>query len=44
MVFPKKQLIRHLELTVVLVAVGEGEGDHVASRVGDVEHHAVGHS
>ena len=35
-------LIRHLELAVVLVAVGEGEGDYVASRVGDVEHHAVG--
>ena len=35
-------LIRHLELAVILVAVGQGEVDDVAARVGDVEVHAVG--
>ena len=34
--------IRHLELAVVLVAVGEGDGDHVASSAGDVGGEAVG--
>ena len=35
-------LIRHLELPVVLVAVGEGEGNNITTRIGDVEVHAVG--
>ena len=34
--------IRHLELAVVLVAVPEGDGDHVVTRVGDVGDVAVG--
>ena len=34
--------IRHLELSVIDVSVGEGEGDNVTARVGDVENHAVG--
>ena len=35
-------LIRHRELTVVLVPVGESEGDDIVARVGDVELDAVG--
>ena len=35
-------LIRHLELAVVLVAVLEGDGDHVAARVVNVGDVAVG--
>ena len=34
--------IRHLELPIIHVVVGEGEGDYVTARVGDVEVHAVG--
>ena len=34
--------IRHVELAVVLVAVGEGDGDHVAACAGEVGGEAVG--
>ena len=35
-------LIRHRELAIIPVPVGEGEGDDVVARVGDVELDAVG--
>lgn len=35
-------LIRHRELAIILVLVGESEGDDIVARVGDVELDAVG--
>jgi len=35
-------LLRHRELTVVFIPVGEGEGDDVVARIGDVVLDAVG--
>ena len=34
--------IRHLELAVIDIAVGQGEGDDITPRAGDVNDHAVG--
>ena len=36
------QLIRHLELAVILITVWQGEGDNVTPRVGDVNVYASG--
>ena len=42
MVFVLLSLIRHLELAVVLIAVGEGDGDHVTACAGEVGGKAIG--
>ena len=38
----KNSLIGYRKFTVILVSVGEGEGDDVVSRLGDVELETIG--